>query len=345
MLTLDDDPIITSTIQSYFQRSGYLVDTEKDPYAAIERVRNGSYDILLLDFLMTPICGDQVIARIREFNKDIFIILLTAHKSMAPPIKTIRELDIQGYYEKSDRFDQLELLVESCAKSVRQLRTIRQYKDELAEAYDRMRDGYLEMVSAIRLMVDAKDFYTRGHSDRVSYFAEAIARRLGKDEAYCERLRIAGLFHDVGKVGISDGILLKENRLTQEEYEVIKTHPEKGAAILSTVSRFQEIVPIIRGHHERYDGNGYPDKLSGENIPEEARIITVADSFDAMISTRRYRESLGIEKALQELRDGRGTQFDPRFADTLIELTQEPSFLQKAPDVDIPQNEDWRKRQ
>ena len=105
ILTLDDDAIMTSTLQAYFQRSGYRVDTENDPYQAIERVREGKYDILLLDFLMTPICGDQVVEEIRKFNKELFIILLTGHKSMAPPIKTIRELDIQGYYEKSERFD------------------------------------------------------------------------------------------------------------------------------------------------------------------------------------------------------------------------------------------------
>ena len=104
ILTVDDDPIITSTIQAYFQRSGYHVDIENDPYAAIERVRNSAYDILLLDFLMTPICGDQVVEEIRKFNQDLFIILLTGHKSMAPPVKTIRELEIQGYYE--NRFKQ-----------------------------------------------------------------------------------------------------------------------------------------------------------------------------------------------------------------------------------------------
>ena len=136
ILALDDDKIMTLTLQSYFQSSGYIVDIENDPERAIERVRNGHYDILLLDFLMTPICGDEVVARIREFNKDIYILLLTGHKSLAPPIKTIRELDIQGYYEKSDRFDQLELLVESCVKSIRQMYTIRDYRDQLKKIAD-----------------------------------------------------------------------------------------------------------------------------------------------------------------------------------------------------------------
>ena len=134
ILALDDDPVMTLTLQSYFQNAGYAVETCNDPEAAVEVVRNGHFDILLLDFLMTPICGDQVVERIRQFNTDLFIILLTGHKSMAPPIKTIRALDIQGYYEKSDRFDQLELLVETCVKSVQQMRTIRSQNEALTEA-------------------------------------------------------------------------------------------------------------------------------------------------------------------------------------------------------------------
>ena len=138
ILALDDDPTMTLTLQTYFQRSGYHVDTENDPYQAIERVRTGHYDILLLDFLMTPICGDQVVEQIRSFNQDLFIILLTGHKSMAPPIKTIRDLEIQGYYEKSDRFDQLELLVESCIKSIKQMRTIQNYQKGLTKITETM---------------------------------------------------------------------------------------------------------------------------------------------------------------------------------------------------------------
>lgn len=128
ILALDDDVMMTETLKSYFERSGYRVDMENDPLRAVERIREGSYDILLLDFLMSPICGDEVVSRIRQFNSSLYIILLTGHKSLAPPIKTIRELDIQGYYEKSDRFDQLELLIESCAKSIRQMRTIDGYR-------------------------------------------------------------------------------------------------------------------------------------------------------------------------------------------------------------------------
>ena len=136
ILALDDDKLMTETIQSYFQTAGYRVDTENDPTKAADRIRTKQYDILLLDFLMRPICGDEVVRQIREFDHDLFIILLTGHKSMAPPIRTIRELDIQGYFEKSERFDQLELLIESCAKSIRQMRTIRSYRDGLQKIFE-----------------------------------------------------------------------------------------------------------------------------------------------------------------------------------------------------------------
>ena len=335
ILALDDDLIITSTIQAYFKRSGFNVDTESDPIKAVERIRSGAYDILLLDYLMTPICGDKVVERIREFNMDLYIILLTGHKSVAPPIKTIRELDIQGYYEKSDRFDQLEMLIESSCKSIRQLRIIREYQAELDGAYKLLENSHYEAIRAMRLMVDAKDQYTRGHSDRVAFYSEQIALRLGYSKSYCEKIRIAGIFHDVGKLGISDDILLKESRLLDEEYEVIKTHPGKGAEILSSVSHFKEIIPAVRHHHERYDGGGYPDGLREFDIPEQARIIAVADSFDAMNSSRRYRKKLDMERTIGQLEEGRGTQFDPVIVDAFLELLTKSGILEEAEAIDM----------
>ncbi|MGI5970975.1 MAG: HD domain-containing phosphohydrolase [Oscillospiraceae bacterium] len=316
ILALDDDSIMTATLKSHFEGVGYKVDVENDPYAAIDRVRKENYDILLLDYLMRPICGDQVVEEIRRFNIDIYIILLTGHKSMAPPIKTIRELDIQGYFEKSDRFDQLELLVESCVKSIRQMRIIRA--------------SYLEMTRAMRLMVDAKDIYTRGHSDRVSFYAYKLAVALGYKADFCERVRMAGLFHDIGKLGVPDEILLADRRLTPEEFESVKTHSQRGYDILSVMSLFKDIAPIIKSHHERWDGKGYPEGISGTEIPEAARIIALADAFDAMTSTRRYRRDLTFEEALDQLRGNRGTQFDPEMADVFIELIGDGSIFKDA---------------
>lgn len=315
ILTVDDDPIITSTIKNYFERSGYSVDIENDPVSAIERVRNGSYDIMLLDFLMSPICGDQVVAEIRKFNKDLFIVLLTGHKSMAPPVKTIKQLDIQGYYEKDDRFDQLELWVESCVKSIKQLRTIRAYQDDISQAY-------MQTIETLRYVVETRDSETRGHSERVSILAAAIAEEMGLDTDDVEMIRTAGLFHDIGKVGVPDAILLKNGPLTSDEYAQIKQHPAAGEKVLSTYSPFKEMLPIIRGHHERIDGSGYPDGLSGDEICTGAKIIAVADSFDAMVSNRTYRKGLGLDKACSELEKHKFAQFDPNAVDAFFRLIE-----------------------
>ncbi len=453
ILALDDDPIMTSTLQAYFVRAGYQVDVSNDPWQAVEMVRQGHYDILLLDFLMTPICGDQVVAELRKFNREIFIVLLTGHKSMAPPIRTIRQLDIQGYYEKDDKFDQLELLVESCVKSIRQMRVIRSYQKGLStildalpqvyqlepeqqaewtldallqlfpgsqayfvqeamgriqqiytmgegdllslrtalaqkadlkelypnrhllcsplyeksqlpsgnlgvlleqppqvedtqlfevlsrqvataihnstlhwllsQAYQKLGDGYADIIRSLRLVVDAKDTYTRGHSDRVAYLSHRLSQAMGQDEDFCERVRMAGLFHDIGKLAVPDRILLKAGPLTPEEYAVIQKHPEDSARILSAVSLFRDLVPAVRAHHERMDGRGYPDGKKGKEIPLEARIIAVADAFDAMLSDRQYRKGRPLEQVIQEVEKEKGKQFDPQVADALLQLIRE----------------------
>lgn len=312
---MDDDPIITSTIQAYFQRSGYHVDVENNPYTAIERIRTGSYDILLLDFLMAPICGDQVVEEIRKFNKELFIILLTGHKSMAPPVKTIRQLDIQGYYEKNDRFDQLELLVESCVKSIKQMRTIKEYKADLEKAY-------VQTIETLRHVVESRDKETKGHSERVAILAKALAEEMQLAQDDIETIHIAGLFHDVGKIGIPDSILLKNGSLTKEEFMTIKGHPAEGERIIVSYAPFKNLLNIVRGHHERYDGTGYPDGKAGNDICLGARIIAVADSFDAMMSNRTYRRGLGFDKTMDELVKGKGTQFDPAIVDAFLKLVE-----------------------
>ncbi len=162
-----------------------------------------------------------------------------------------------------------------------------------------------------------------GHSDRVSYYAAAIARRLGRAAACCEQIRVAGLFHDVGKLSVPDEILLKPTSLTDEEYEIIKTHSRKGTDILSALTQFRPILPAVLSHHERYDGRGYNEHLAGEDIPLYARIISVADAFDAMNSTRVYRPGMTTDFILSEIERGKGSQFDPVFAQILLDMIQD----------------------
>lgn len=322
IIAVDDEEGIIDSLSVVLKRSGYHFTGVTDPVEAIERIRNEHFDLLLLDFLMTPYHGDQVVEEIRKFNKELYILLLTGHKDLAPPLETIKKLDIQGYCEKGDKFDQLLLLIESGIKSIKQMREITRINEELSEAKDQLEKAYLESIETLRYTVEAKDPYTRGHSDRVSEFSVLIGEKMGLNEQDLKTLRIGGLFHDIGKIGIPDSILLKESKLSDDEYSEIKNHPSIGAHILSNATIFADIIPIVKHHHERFDGRGYPSNLAGENIPLFARITAVADSFDAMSSRRTYRDSLDIGIIIEEIRKNKGTQFDPKIADVFLEILE-----------------------
>ncbi|NLG10812.1 MAG: HD domain-containing protein [Coriobacteriaceae bacterium] len=483
IMVVDDEEGIIDTVTALLMRSGYWCKGFTNPLEALEELEREHYDLLILDYFMQPLHGDEVVARIRKKDYELYILLLTGHKELAPPVNTLKSLAIQAYCEKSDRTDQLQLLVESGIKSIEQMRTIKQFQDglnsilgavpkiyqlqpignileeilrqilplvrgedafilvdelpelldtsefsdgepeerksifcgigmyrgsvdsftslldhglmeavgrartdcsltfapegvvlplcdeqrrslgviyarnvsseygiklleiyahqasssisnaflhslvnikneELYETYAQLKQRYMDTVEVLRLAVDAKDEYTRGHSDRVVDLSLEIGRDLGFSEGELEELRVAGLFHDIGKIGTADDILLKAESLTKEEYEQIKRHPTKGAMILSAVSMFESIVPVIRHHHERWDGAGYPDGLAGKDIELNARIIAVADAFDAMMSDRQYRSHLSFDDATEQLREGAGTQFDPAVVGCFLALIE-----------------------
>ena len=320
IIAVDDESGIIDSLSVFLKKSGYTLVGVTDPLEAIERVRNEHFDLMLLDFIMSPIHGDAVVEEIRKFNKELYILLLTGHKDLAPPLETIKRLDIQGYCEKSDKFDQLLLLIESGIKSIEQMNIIKSINAELAESKEKLEKAYLESIETLRYTVEAKDSYTRGHSDRVSEFAVLIGQKMGLSEEDLKNLRIGGLFHDIGKIGIPDTILLKEQKLTDEEYSEIKNHPAIGVHILSNASLFGNIIPIVHHHHERYDGKGYPSRLAGENIPLLARITSVADTFDAMTSKRAYRNALPLDVVIQEFERCSGSQFDSKVVEAFLDI-------------------------
>ena len=320
IIAVDDEEGIIDSLSIILKRSGYQFTGVTNPVEAIERIKNEHFDLLLLDFLMTPYHGDQVVEEIRKFNKELYILLLTGHKDLAPPLETIKKLDIQGYCEKGDKFDQLLLLIESGIKSIKQMREIKRINNELAEAKDELEKAYLESIETLRYTVEAKDPYTKGHSDRVSQFAVLIGKKMGLSEDELKILRIGGLFHDIGKIGIPDSILLKDTRLSDDEYSEIKHHPSIGAHILSSATIFKDIIPIVKYHHERYDGRGYPENLAKDQIPLLARITAIADAYDAMSSKRTYRDSLDKNVIIEEIIKNKGTQFDPEIADVFLDI-------------------------
>ena len=320
IIVVADEQGIVDSLSIFLKRSGYDFTGLTNPLEAIERVRNEHFDMMILDFMMDPIHGDEVVEEIRKFNKDLYILLLTGHKDLAPPLETIKRLEIQGYCEKSDKFDQLLLLIESGIKSIEQMNTIKTINKQLHDKNEELERAYLDTIGILRQTVEAKDPYTRGHSDRVSEYSVLIGKKLGLDEKTLHILKIGGLFHDIGKIGIPDSILLKESKLSDEEYSQIKNHPMIGVHMLGDAAIFTDILPIVKHHHERYDGRGYPSQLVGDDIPYVARIAAVADTFDAMTSKRSYRDSLPIDVVRAEIERCSGTQFDPNIAKVFLDI-------------------------
>ena len=322
IIAVDDEVGILDSLSIFLRKSGYNFTGVTDPMEAIEKVKQEHFDLMILDFLMIPIHGDQVVEEIRKFNNELYILLLTGHKDLAPPLETIKRLDIQGYCEKSDKFDQLLLLIESGIKSIEQMRVIQNINDDLKEANEKLEQAYMESIETLRLTVEAKDVYTKGHSDRVSEYSVLIGKKLGLSERDLRILKIGGLFHDIGKIGVPDTILLKDAKLTDDEYSQIKNHPSIGVHILSTASIFSDLIPIVKHHHERYDGRGYPSRLAGEDIPYLARIAAIADTYDAMTSKRPYRDALPLDRVKEEFLNNLGTQFDPELGKLFLDILE-----------------------
>jgi HD-GYP domain-containing protein (c-di-GMP phosphodiesterase class II) len=191
------------------------------------------------------------------------------------------------------------------------------------ELFREREDLLVKMVRALVSAIDAKDEYTRGHSERVALFAKHLGAACGLSPEQCERIYLAGLLHDVGKIGVRDVVLRKPGKLDDGEYEEIKTHPEKGWGILADLEALGYVLPGVLFHHERFDGTGYPDRLAGEQIPIDGRILAVADAYDAMTSDRPYRPGMPHAKAESVLRAGAGAQWDPTVIDTFLRIVPE----------------------
>jgi HD-GYP domain-containing protein (c-di-GMP phosphodiesterase class II) len=216
---------------------------------------------------------------------------------------------------------------------------VRERTKQLAQKHQELRQAYVQTIGALAEAVDAKDAYTRGHSERVGVYASKVAAELGFPKEFIERVYIAGLLHDVGKIGVRDAVITKPARLDVEEYAEIMMHPEIGARILEPVSFLADIVPCVRHHHEWFDGSdrGYPLRLRGDQIPLPSRIILVADTVEAMTSDRPYRKALPLEEVLRELHKYSGSQFDPVCADAMLRLLEREgeAFIRKDQKFDI----------
>ncbi|NLL90708.1 MAG: response regulator [Dehalococcoidales bacterium] len=323
ILIVDDENVIRRLLCHKLKSEGYVCIEADSPQQAMEKMHEQPVDIVILDIMMPGGSGIELLPDIKKHFPGTIVIMATAVGDADTAIKCVR-LGAYDYFTKPYNLDEVVISVARALNTRRLELEIYDYQQHLEEKVQiqaaKIRDAFMNAVMALALAMDAKDEYTSGHSGRVAEISVAIAGEMGLSQSAVENIRIAGMIHDIGKIGVKEEILNKPGRLTHHEFQQIKAHSVIGERILKPIVDEQEILDIVRMHHERFDGNGYPDGLSGKQIPVGAAIMALADAYDAMTSDRPYRKSLGHAAAVDEIKKGSGIQFDPEVVEAFLRI-------------------------
>jgi response regulator RpfG family c-di-GMP phosphodiesterase len=364
VLFVDDEVNILKALQRLLRTEDMNVLCASRAAEALDLLEKHPTQVVVTDQRMPEMSGVDFLAHVRERQPDIVRMMLTGYTEMKVAVDAINRGEIYRLITKPWNDDELRATLrqafdhadlKSEIKRLNQVTREQNFKlqdmnrnlegkvrdrtKQLAEKHQQLRTAYVQTIRALSEAVDAKDAYTRGHSERVGVYASKIAREMNFPKDVIERVYIAGLLHDVGKIGVRDAVITKPERLTPEEYTEIKAHPEIGFRILEPVEFLRDVAPCVRHHHEWYDGSdrGYPDRLRGDQIPLPSRIILVADTVEAMTSDRPYRKALSLEAVISEIHKYTGTQFDPKVTEPFLRLIEREgeSFIKKGQKFDI----------
>ena len=322
VVVVDDDVTNLKMAGTILSRQHMRVTALKSGRALLDYVRDNRPDLILLDVRMPEMDGFETLRRLKQetsSGQEIPVIFLTADENAESEMRGL-ELGAMDFIKKPFVPEVLTLRVRHIIELVRLQKNL---ADEVEIKTQENENLSLRIVQTLAEAIDAKDNYTNGHSGRVAKYTREIARRFGYSQKRQDEIYMMGLLHDVGKIGVPDAVINKPAKLTEEEYAQIKTHPVMGDRILKNIRERPKLAIGALWHHERYDGTGYPDGLSGDKIPEEARIIAVADAYDAMTSRRSYRGILPQDIVRNEIKNGKGKQFDPAFADIMLTMIEE----------------------
>ncbi|HIC91235.1 MAG TPA: response regulator [Syntrophaceae bacterium] len=314
ILVVDDEEEICYLLQDVLEQEGYLVKTAARGKEAIEMASKEFFNLAIVDLKMPGIWGMEVVKALKDINPHTLIIINTAYASIDTAIEAVR----QGAYDFIKKPFKMEEMILTIKNGIEKQRLALENNRLL----QKVQDLYFGSLSALAATIDAKNVHTTKHSERVCKYAVSIAQELGLHEEEKVILEHACKLHDIGKIGIPDSILVKPGKLTPEEWQKVREHPVIGADILNSSGFLKELIPLVKYHHERYDGSGYPDGLKGEDIPKKARIIGLADAFEAMTSDRPYRKAFSKEEALEQIKANIKTQFDPQIADVLLSFSK-----------------------
>jgi diguanylate cyclase (GGDEF)-like protein len=330
LLVVDDDEMILKVLRRILEGAGYRVDTATGSHEAIEKVRQhpGRYDVAITDLTMPGLSGLNLLAALRQTDSFVMTVVMTGYATKENAVACLRE-GAFDFIEKPVTPSQLLAVMEKVLEH-RRLRIeneryrlhledmIRQKSAVLLETMEALKSSYDFTLQAFVGLLDVREHNTGQHSNRVRALSHALGKLMSLSRKELDILARGAQLHDIGKISVPDCILLKEGPLTEDEWKVMKTHPEVGYNILSSSPYLKDVAEVVRSHQERYDGKGYPRGLKGDEICLSARIFGVIDAYDAMRSNRPYRKSMAPDKAAAELRFGQGTHFDPAVVDAFL---------------------------
>jgi putative two-component system response regulator len=321
ILIVDDEETIRRLVREALSNEGYQCQEAGNANQAMDKLLSNTVDRVILDIRMPGKSGAELLPEIKLRYPDTVVIMATAVTDNQTTIQCMKH-GADDYFTKPFSLDDVILSVDRALEKRRLVLENREYQRHLEEKVQaqarKIRTSFLNAVTSLVHALEAKDEYTSGHSQRVADMSVAIAEELSLPRDNIDRIRLAGLIHDIGKIGVRESVLNKPGRLTDEEFQHIKQHPGIGEHILTPIVDDEGILKMVRHHHERYDGKGYPDGLSREQIPLGARILAVADAYDVMTSERPYRAAMSVETACAEIQRCKGSQFDAEVAEAFV---------------------------
>ena len=327
ILVVEDEPSVREILCWRLNEERYSCETAASAVLALELFDAGKrFDLVVSDIRMPGLSGIDLLKRVREIDPDMAVIMVTAVSDMSIAIETLK-MGAYDYITKPFNLDEVCIAVERALEKRSLILKNREYQmfleDKVEEQTREIKNLYLDAVKSLVSALEAKDKYTEGHSRRVTQYAVEVAKRMQFPREKIHKIYLAGLLHDIGKIGIRESILNKPTTLDAEEYSHIYDHPAISAKILSPILRDKDILGYVKHHHEFWDGSGRPDGLKGESIPDGARVLAVADMFDAITSDRPYRTARTVSYAVAEARRCAGTQFDPKVVEAFLVFVQE----------------------
>jgi len=314
VLLVEDDPSLADTAARVLADSGWTAEVVKDGHAALAACEREPFSLALVDLNMGGMGGADLAAQIARRWPDTAVVMIGGSENVAAAIGCMRA-GAHDFLTTPFHRDEVAMRLDRALERQRLLLAWREQEHAVASRVSRETRAacqlFLGAIESLSSALEAKDEYSRGHSERVGKFSQDIARAIGSRPEEVERIGLAGRLHDIGKIGVRESVLLKSSALTEEERQHVQRHPVVGERILAAVLMDVETVSMVRNHHEHYGGGGYPDNLRGSAIPLGARVLAVADAFDALTSDRPYRSRMDAKQAMEVMRAGSGVQWQP----------------------------------